>query len=56
MVEIEKTEVHLTLRGDLTRADEVTLITDQDDGRLRLGLPEEKSELSGTVETTPVGH
>lgn len=51
-----KTEVHLTLRGDLARANKVTLITDKDDGSLGLSLPQEKSELSSAVETTPVSH
>ncbi len=51
-----KVEVRLTLRGDLTRANEVTLITDEDDGSLGLSLPQEKSELSSAVETTPVSH
>lgn len=49
-------EVHLTLTGDLTCANEVTLITDEDDGSLGLSLPQEKSELSSAVETTPVSH
>lgn len=48
--------VHLTLRGDLARANEVALITDEDDWSLWLSLPQEKSELSGAVETTPVSH
>lgn len=48
--------VHPTLIGDLARANEVTLITDEDDGSLGLGLSQEKPELSGAVETTPVSH
>lgn len=51
-----KMEVRLTLSGDLTRPNEVTLITDEDDGSLGLSLPQEKSELSGAVKTTPVSH
>lgn len=49
-------KVRLTLRGDLTRANEVTLVTDEDDGSLGLSLPQEESELGGAVETTPVSH
>lgn len=45
-----------TLRGDLTRANEVALITDQDDGSLWLSLPQEESQLSSAVETAPVSH
>lgn len=49
-------DVRLTLGGDLARANEVALIPDEDDGGLGLSLPQEKPELSGAVETTPVGH
>lgn len=46
----------LTLRGDLPRADQVALITDEDDGRLGLILPQEEPQLSGAVETASVRH
>lgn len=49
-------EAHLTLTGNLTCANEVTLITDKDDGSLGLSLSQEKSELSSAVETPPVSH
>lgn len=52
----EDSKVHLTLSSDLTCANKVTLITDEDDGSLRLILPQEESQLGGTVETPPVGH
>lgn len=45
-----------TLRRDLACANQVTLITDKDDGSLGLVLPQEEPELSGTVEATPVSH
>lgn len=51
-----KTEVGVTLKGDLTRANEVALVADEDDGCLGLSLPQQKSELSGAVEATPVSH
>lgn len=51
-----KLEVGLTLRGDLARANQVTLITYEDDGSLWLSLPQEKPELSGAVETSPISH
>ena len=47
---------HLTLGADLTRADEVALVAHEDDGSLRLSLSQEEPELSGAVETPPVGH
>lgn len=46
----------LTLRGDLTRANEVTLITNEDYWSLGLSLSQEKPKLRGTVEATPVSH
>lgn len=49
-------DARLTLGGDLARANEVALIPDEDDGGLGLSLPQEKPELCGAVETTPVGH
>lgn len=44
------------MRGDLTCANKVTLITNEDDGSLGLSLSQEKSELSSAMETTPVSH
>lgn len=44
------------MRADLARAHQVTLVTHEDDGSLRLSLPQEKPQLSGAVETAPVGH
>lgn len=45
-----------TLEGDLAGANQVTLVAHEDDGSLRLRLPQEESQLGGAVETAPVGH
>lgn len=45
-----------TFAAYFTGTDEVTLVPRQDDGRLRLGLPEQEAELRGAVEASPVGH
>ena len=49
-------DARLTLRGDLTCADKVTLITNEDDGSLGLSLSQKQSELGGAVEAAPVSH
>lgn len=56
MIQDELRQEGFTLRADLTCAHEVTLVTHEDDGSLRLRLPQEKPQLSGAVETAPVGH
>lgn len=56
MKQVKKIEAHHTLIGNFTCANEVTLVTDKDDRSLGLSLSEEKSKLSGAVETTPVSH
>lgn len=45
-----------TFAADFTGTDEVALVPRQDDGRLRLGLPEQEAELRSAVEASPVGH
>lgn len=45
-----------TLESDLAGANQVTLVAHEDDGSLRLRLPQEESQLGGAVETAPVGH
>lgn len=45
-----------TFAADFPGTDEVALVPRQDDGRLRLGLPEQEAELRGAVEASPVGH
>lgn len=44
------------MTGDFTGAHQVALVTHEDDGSLWLSLPQEKSQLSGAMETAPVGH
>jgi len=46
----------LTLGADLPRAHQVALVAHEDDGSLRLRLPEEQPQLGGPVEAPPVGH
>lgn len=45
-----------TFSADFTRANKVALVAHEDDWRVRLGLPEEKAELRGAMETSPVSH
>lgn len=45
-----------TFAADFAGTDKVALVPRQDDGRLRLGLPEEEAELRRAVEASPVGH
>lgn len=45
-----------TFAADFTGTDEVAFVPRQDDGRLRLGLPEEEAELRCAVEAASVGH
>lgn len=44
------------MTGDLTRAHQVALVAHEDDGSLRLNLPQQETQLSGAVEAAPVGH
>lgn len=44
------------MTGDLTCADKVTFIANEDYGSVGLGLSQEETELSGSVETAPVSH
>lgn len=51
-----KGTAEFTLEGDLAGANQVALVAHEDDGSLRLRLPQEESQLGGAVETAPVRH
>ncbi|TNN74470.1 hypothetical protein EYF80_015250 [Liparis tanakae] len=53
---VTHTPTSLTFCADFTGAHKVALVAHQDDGRVRLGLPEEEAELGDAVETPPVSH
>lgn len=55
-VELQSPPPRRTFAADFPGADEVAFVPRQDDGRLRLGLPEEEAELRGAVEAAAVGH
>ena len=43
-----------TLCADLSRADQVALVAHEDDGSVRLCLPQEQADLRGAVEAAAV--